>query len=725
MTQRLSLQILRVTFPSLRSLHSLVCEVKLRSSVQTYAHPFDEPVVYREAGLTLEDAVELRFFADDSPLGIVVLAFKEHFQFALEGEFDKWVQVKTLDRVRDSSSMRSLYDDSTPQRRAVDDSPERHPLIRVRLSIEAPESPATPEQEEFPPEEQVLEDPVSEDPGYDEPAYEEPVLHATDCPRCAYLEKLTLTQQNELKCIEESEAAFAQIAKYLVADDNDYYARDLALEDLGLDTDALNKSQAGGLNAQEAEHLRTLVVGLNEKLRSLQLLQREVQNMRGKLQDSFNARRVLQASIETTTKQLKEQADKQDQVHAQLIRDREKAVEGLRQQHLQWKDLCQKEEALESQLALANAELQKHSAEAENFAEMQAHISRLQAELKLSEQQREQLRSQYLQSLKEFESRYQELQESINDLTNNKSALQVSLREASQELAEQRKRNDALAQENLKLRSDISSMEAEIESISDESKQLNSAHKLALEHEAAAERLQEALHKSSQSFEANLQELKNHNEHLLQEKVDLDTQLTNLENELMIKADQVNELNRSKFQLAAERHTLQQLLVVRNDLEQINTELKTKADLNANLQQQLLKELLTVSNYLLALSEQTFTSHRSVLALKDQLQEKEEEAQRLQQLLESMKSKRALYIPAQKDLTDQALASFINSRPEELQVPFVRESAGRYKFGQRDVAVSITDDKLTVKVGGGWLLIEDFLEAYEALEAEKAGLGLS
>mmetsp|Transcript_18729 Transcript_18729/g.33943 ORF Transcript_18729/g.33943 Transcript_18729/m.33943 type:complete len:203 (-) Transcript_18729:1603-2211(-) len=200
MTQRLSLQILRVTFPSLRSLHSLVCEVKLRSSVQTYAHPFDEPVVYREAGLTLEDAVELRFFADDSPLGIVVLAFKEHFQFALEGEFDKWVQVKTLDRVRDSSSMRSLYDDSTPQRRAVDDSPERHPLIRVRLSIEAPESPATPEQEEFPPEEQVLEDPVSEDPGYDEPAYEEPVLHATDCPRCAYLEKLTLTQQNELKC---------------------------------------------------------------------------------------------------------------------------------------------------------------------------------------------------------------------------------------------------------------------------------------------------------------------------------------------------------------------------------------------------------------------------------------------------------------------------------------------------------------------------------------------
>jgi hypothetical protein len=32
----------------------------------------------------------MRFYTDDSPLGIVVLNFIKHFQFALEGEFDKW-----------------------------------------------------------------------------------------------------------------------------------------------------------------------------------------------------------------------------------------------------------------------------------------------------------------------------------------------------------------------------------------------------------------------------------------------------------------------------------------------------------------------------------------------------------------------------------------------------------------------------------------------------------
>jgi chromosome segregation ATPase len=507
-----------------------------------------------------------------------------------------------------------------------------------------------------------------------------------------------------------------------VADEGDFYLRDLAFEDLGLDTDAIAKSQVGGLNAQEAEHLRTLVLGLNEKLRSLQLMQMEVQNMRVKLQDSYSARKTLQASIESTTKQLKDQADKQDKVHAQLVKDREEAVDGLRRQHLQWKDLCQREEALESQLELANAELQKNSAEAENFAEMTAHIKRLQSEVKESEQQREAMKAQYLQSLGEFETRYDELQESIDSLANNKSVLQASLQEASQELAEQRKRNDNLASENLQLRSDISLMEAQIAAISDESRQLSTAHELALSHEKAAEQLQEALHRSSKDFEANLQDLKVHNEALLEEKVDLDAKLSSLENDLQVKADQVNELTRNKFQLAAERQTLQQLLVVRNDLEQINTELRTKSDLNTSLQQQLLKELLMVSDYLLALSEQTFTSHRSVLALKDQLQAKEQEATSLQQQLQALQSKRVTYVPADLDHIDQVLGAYINSREAELLVPFIRDGPGRYRYGQRQVEVSVKDDKLKVRVGGGWSFIEDFIETYESIEVEKLSL---
>jgi DNA repair exonuclease SbcCD ATPase subunit len=504
-----------------------------------------------------------------------------------------------------------------------------------------------------------------------------------------------------------------------MADQGDYYSRDLAYKDLGIDSEALAKSQGGGLNAQEAEHLRTLVLGLNEKLRSLQLLQHEVQNMRTKLHDSFTSRRTLQASIETTTKQLRDQADKQDQIHARLVRDREEAVDGLRRQHLQWKELCQQEEALESQLALANAELQKYSAEAENYAQMQAHIKRLQAEMQVSEQQRGQMKTQYLQSLKEFESRYSELQQSIDAVANNKTALQASLKEASTELADHRKRNDALASENLKLRSDISQIEGQVAGIASESRQLDHSHKLALEKEAAVERLQAALHKSSQSFEANLSELRTYNEELLGHKVDLDSQLSSLENELQEKTGQVNQLTQNKFQLVAELQTLEQLVAVRGDLEQINTALRSRADLNTSLQQQLLKELLVVSEYLLTLSDKTFSSHRAVLDLKDQLVAKEAEAQRLQLELEALQQRRVVYVADEKDETDRVLSAFVNSRDKELAVGFVWERPGMYRYGQKEVEVSVKEDKLKVKAGAGWLFIEEFVETYEALEAQK------
>jgi hypothetical protein len=212
MAQRLTLQILKVTFPSLRSLHSLVCEVKLRDFVQTVAvtssqHPFKDPVLLRETGLSLDDSIELCFIADGAPIGFVSLVFNEHFQFALEGEFDKWVQVKAL--VTQSRSMQSLHDESSPSKRSLDGSPQRQSLVRIRLSIEAPD---TPEEQPIPAQ-AFKELPVYQEPTYsdhEEASYaeqsvyeEEPEEHigsSTGCARCAYLEKLTSTQKNELKC---------------------------------------------------------------------------------------------------------------------------------------------------------------------------------------------------------------------------------------------------------------------------------------------------------------------------------------------------------------------------------------------------------------------------------------------------------------------------------------------------------------------------------------------
>ena len=74
------------------------------------------------------------------------------------------------------------------------------------------------------------------------------------------------------------------------------------------------------------------------------------------------------------------------------------------------------------------------------------------------------------------------------------------------------------------------------------------------------------------------------------------------------------------------------------------------------------------------------------------------------------------------DCIDVALATFINQYPERdhMKILFLRESEGVYQFGQRRVYIKIEKgNNLLVRVGGGYMHINDFIEQYSATELEK------
>ena len=50
---------------------------------------------------------------------------------------------------------------------------------------------------------------------------------------------------------------------------------------------------------------------------------------------------------------------------------------------------------------------------------------------------------------------------------------------------------------------------------------------------------------------------------------------------------------------------------------------------------------------------------------------------------------------------------------------FYRESEGIYQFGTKRVNIRVENNKITVRVGGGYLLIEEFLDQYTPTEMEK------
>jgi len=86
-----------------------------------------------------------------------------------------------------------------------------------------------------------------------------------------------------------------------------------------------------------------------------------------------------------------------------------------------------------------------------------------------------------------------------------------------------------------------------------------------------------------------------------------------------------------------------------------------------------------------------------------------------------LKGRSAQYIPVQDDNLDLALAEYINAstEPNKLTTLFIRERDGVYQFGSKRVYVKMEGGKMFIRVGGGFLHLDEFLRINVPLELEK------
>ena len=63
------------------------------------------------------------------------------------------------------------------------------------------------------------------------------------------------------------------------------------------------------------------------------------------------------------------------------------------------------------------------------------------------------------------------------------------------------------------------------------------------------------------------------------------------------------------------------------------------------------------------------------------------------------------------------MAKYLNACPH--YVPVKRLGGGQYMFGTKKIFAKIMNGKLVIRVGGGYMLIDEFLANYAELEMEK------
>ena len=127
------------------------------------------------------------------------------------------------------------------------------------------------------------------------------------------------------------------------------------------------------------------------------------------------------------------------------------------------------------------------------------------------------------------------------------------------------------------------------------------------------------------------------------------------------------------------------------------------------------------TDYILQVEAKCFQANKVSLELLQRVRMLEIEVESLKAYILNMKSRIAIYIPVKTDAVDTKLAEYINNYPErkKLKIMFMRESEGVYEFGSRKVMVKVAAGKIQIKVGGGFLSIDEFLDQYTPSELEK------
>ena len=144
---------------------------------------------------------------------------------------------------------------------------------------------------------------------------------------------------------------------------------------------------------------------------------------------------------------------------------------------------------------------------------------------------------------------------------------------------------------------------------------------------------------------------------------------------------------------------------------------------------ELKRSIQDLEEKMIGMEEDIYEMQNTQLDLVEQLKEMEgknelaeDKIAELIKLNEQLEKNQAVYIAKKNDRVDAVLGNYLNKFPERdaMKIMFLRESEGVYCFGSRRVYVKVEKgDQIFVRVGGGYMHIDEFIMQYTHSEVEK------
>lgn len=154
------------------------------------------------------------------------------------------------------------------------------------------------------------------------------------------------------------------------------------------------------------------------------------------------------------------------------------------------------------------------------------------------------------------------------------------------------------------------------------------------------------------------------------------------------------------------------LLKIQQDLEQIKK-------VSTEFEQDFYTQSSGFVKKINKLSSLNLNMHRLIEKFVKIIQDKDCLIYSLRNIARDAALERRVYIPVKSDPIDICLADYLNNRKSPLQIPLIREDQGVYNFYTRTIKVKVENNRIIVRLGGGFEGLDDFLNSNTQAEVEK------
>ncbi|OMJ92902.1 hypothetical protein SteCoe_4238 [Stentor coeruleus] len=524
-----------------------------------------------------------------------------------------------------------------------------------------------------------------------------------NCDPCSVYENFTSISEKVLGIIIE-------ISKNI---DNKYIDRinELGMEVHKIDID--NKVTPQGL-----KNIKSLLVGVNEKLKILDLLKNRNELLTLQVLNERKSRESMQEAVKHTCKELLNYKSKLGisgfgpENKSILLNPNKESLENIEKNHLNYKKSTETEiQTLKTQLELVEKGI---------FQDPRTEqiIKSLQSKVSFAENISNTQKTQFSKALQDYENLISQYQQQITDLSQENLILSNKITNLTKENQEILIEKNFIINESAMIKANVLEYEKKILYAKELELQMKKLEESTNKARKDYKDLQDEMEKLTQKQNERTQSITIENNKLMETNKKLNEEILQIKHENNIYINQILELKSKKS-----NHILKlpsgKFTSINSQNVKLLQDCKDVVAISNKFEADLIREYHVVLKNIVESSERHLQFQRVQTKFLKYLQEREAENRLLRELIIELQKDKYIYVPLRGDYIDNTLANYLNSRQNYCGVPFVRLDSGVYLFGTKRVIIRIENVGIVIRIGGGFLKIEDFINATAPIELNK------